>query len=61
MPLDPQNSGEGSDSEDDSDPNNSDPLPQPEGIVVDKGGNVFVNETGENRIHDNSATLTEMK
>lgn len=30
---------------------NNDLLPQPEGIDVDKDGNVFVNEIGENRIN----------
>jgi sugar lactone lactonase YvrE len=40
--------------------NSGDLLPQPEGIDVDKDGNVFVNEIGENRINifDANGTLT---
>ena len=39
--------------------NTEDLLPQPEGIDVDRDGNVFVNEIGENRINifDANSTL----
>lgn len=49
MSLDSQNSDDGSNPEDD--PNNTDPLPQPEGIDVDSKGNVLVNDIGHNQIN----------
>ncbi|MGA7370617.1 MAG: hypothetical protein WBX01_15930 [Nitrososphaeraceae archaeon] len=45
MALDPPNEDELEGS------GNDDLLPQPEGIDVDKDGNAFVNEIGENRIN----------
>jgi tripartite motif-containing protein 71 len=44
MALDSPNSG-------DEETDTADLLPQPEGIDVDRDGNVFVNEIGENRIN----------
>ncbi|MGH9994363.1 MAG: hypothetical protein ACRD4J_03885, partial [Nitrososphaeraceae archaeon] len=44
MALDSPNFG-------DEETNTEDLLPQPEGIDVDRDGNVFVNEIGENRIN----------
>jgi hypothetical protein len=57
MSLDSQNSDDGSNPEDD--PNNTDPLPQPEGIDVDSEGNVLVNDVGHNQINlfDNTGKL----
>ena len=60
MPLDPQNSPEDSNQEDDS--TNTDPLPQPEGIDVDAEGNVLVNDVGHNQINlfDNTGKLIDI-